>query len=159
MPVQLGVHRLGANSREIHRRPPTVTAAPLAVFARITPRRKRPYSTHSANSPRQAAMASHGHKSVDDSGISRKRGTPICAPDGGVHCDSHNSGSVSEYRYSRSPATTLTPPGAPEKKFSVRSRMVNGTAEPSSAVTFTSAAAVSWSITSLTAPTVPPEIS
>src|ERR1035438_1674298 len=159
MPVQLGIHRLRERSRESHLLPPTVTAAPLAVFARIMPRRKRPYSTHSASSPRPPAMASHGHKSVDDSGISRNRGTPICAPAGGVHFDSHISGSVNEYRNSRTPTTTLTPPGAPEKKFNVRSRMVNGTAEPSSAVTFTSAAAVSWSITSLTAPTLPPETS
>src|ERR1019366_9023535 len=84
-------------SCESHPRAPVVSAARIAtVFGRIMPRRKRPYSSHSASSPREPAKASHGHKSVDDSRTRVKRGTPRCASAGGVHFDSHNSGSVSE---------------------------------------------------------------
>src|SRR6185312_16853234 len=105
------------------------------------------------------AIARYGHNSREVSSIWLKCGIPECASAGGVHLLSHNSGSVRAYRYSRSPAATLTAPGAPEKKFNVRSRSVNGTADPSSAVTFTSAGLAELSITSFTAPTLPPEIS
>src|SRR6185436_7602252 len=129
---------------EGHRRTPTTPAALRRITAgRITSaRRNLPNKSHSASKPAAPANVSHGQTSLEASLTWDARGIPLGASAGGSHLLSPSCGSVNEKRYSRSPATTRTEPGAPEKKLSARSRNVNGSAEPSSAVTLISCSAV-----------------